>query len=365
MRTPDLKPRGPLLATSGSVVLRNTGVATWKLSAQWDERSDRLQPGWGVQILDGNQPVLSGPATEFELAWQGQKRTLTASGISDMHLLQDMVVIPNPANPTDTKDAWVGSGPAETVICQLIGQQIGPAAPAAYRHGNLVIPATQGRGGKVNVSSRFKNLLEEVQAQAQAGKVLVDIRQDGLQLYVLVSVPRDLTRRVHLTRQSGAVGDYTLTQQAPTVNEVIVGGAGSGAARTLVRQASALDVWQRRIVKFEDKGSSGKSEEMQQAAKTALEEGVAKSSVTFDLNDTPARRFGRDFGIGDKVTIDLDGAQVTDTIQTAEITWDAKGRKIKLQVGPVPDESKLNQATGELVKTVQTLRTQISETARR
>lgn len=371
MRNEKLEYRGRLQVISGQMVLRNTGVGTWQIDADWASMAERLQPGWGVRICDDEGLIMSGPVDKFEIKATGKTRTLTASGVSDMHLLQDMVTIPDPGDKDkppvfdQMTDSWKKSGKAETVILELISTMIGPKASPVYRVPDLEVPASEGRGENITLATRFKNLLEEIQAQAQAGKVILDIRQDGLHRFVDVTVPRDRTRQVRLTRQSGAVGDYTLSQEALTANDIIVGGTGESAARPLFRKANPLDEWNRHITKFEDKGSSGKSEEMQQAAKTALEEGVAKSLVTFDLEDTAGRRFGRDFGIGDKITIDLDGAQVQDTVQTAEISWDQAGRKIKLQVGPVPDESKLNQASGELVKTVKQLRRQLAEQATR
>ena len=343
MRNPDLAPRGVLPVLSGKLVLRNTDVAAFSLDVNGnDTRALRLDKGWGVQILDGAQVLASGPVTKIVQKLDGDTptRTLTVEGMSDMVRLSDMVTIPNPATPDAQADAWTGEGAGETVIRRLISEMIGPDAPAAYRVPGLVMADDLARGKTVHLATRFKPLLDEVQAQALAAGLVVDVVQNGTQILVRFREGQDLTRAVRLSRHNGAVGEATLTEEAPTVTEVIVGGKGEGSARALYRKAVDAGPWQRRITRFEDKGSSGGSSEMQQAAKTALDEGGAKAGVTCEIRDTARLRFGRDFTIGDRVTIDLGaGASVSDVVQIAELSWDEHGREVKLQVGPTADES--------------------------
>lgn len=365
-----LRPRGVLPVLAGKLVMKNNDIGSFQLTVNGNSpKAARFVPGWRVSILDDDGSVLgSGPATQIgqRLEDANRTRTDTLMGVTDHDVLATSVVIPNPTTPTDQTEAWKGTGAAETVIRNLISAQVGPTAPATYKNPYLRLDDDRKRGSNVAVASRFKNLLEEVQDQLTAGNLIMDVYQSGTAIWVTFRQARDLTRSVRLTRKNSAVGSADLTMIAPTVTEAIVGGTGTGSARTLFRQSYGLGDWGRRVTQFIDRGSAGGSAEMQQAAKTALDEGVQKASVTFEANDIPRLRFGRNFKLGDKITVELgERATVMDTVQIAEINWDEKGRTVKLQVGPTADETKLNQATGPLMGVVKNLSKQLRETQTR
>ena len=359
-RGPNLERGGPLPVIEATVVHRNNSVSGWSVKCDGrDPRVQAFQEGWGVLIQDGDWWV-SGPAIEIEddHSAASNEWTVTIRGVSDETVLDDMVTIPNPAQgATGTgTDLWKASGPAETVIRRLVDEQIGPSAPADYRVPRLVLSPNQARGGTVSVSTRFRNLLEEVQEQASAGGLLFRVAQEGELIRLSFSEGRDLSRAVRLTRANGGVGAAKLTRTAPTVTEAIVGGVGSGATRKMWRVANDTAPWGRRVTRFVDRQSTADENELQQAAEQELEGGQAKSSVTFDANDLPHLKFGRDFTIGDTITVGMGGdAIVSDVLQIADVRWTSAGRDVRLQVGPVADESKLNQASGELVALVKKL----------
>ena len=351
MRDTSLQHRGTLPVIQGSCVIRNNDVSTWSLTVDGNNvRSERFQPGWGIQIFDefGNQ-VLSGPATEMKTVVSGDSRTrtITISGVSDDVYLSDSLVIPNPtAGATANSDLWKATGPAETVMRKLVNEQIGPSAPADYKIANLTLAPNLARGKSVSVSERFTNILEVLQAQATAATLLFTVRQAGNVLQFRVSESRDLVKAVRLTRHNGAVGEYSTERKAPEATEAIVGGVGSGATRKMWRVANPVGDWNRRVTRFVDRQSTSSENELQQAAENELENKGEKASVTFEANDIPRLRYGRDYVVGDKITVNLDESLIQDTLQVAEMSWDEKGRVTKMQVGPVADESKLNPSTG-------------------
>ena len=352
MRDHTLQHRGTLPVVTGSAVFRNNDVSTWQLNVDGNNpRSARFKEGWGIRILDdeGNQ-LMSGPAISIEevVSADNKTRTLNISGLSDDVYLMDSLVIPDPEKGAEANaDLWKASGPIETVLKKLVSEQIGPSAPDDYRIEHLIIAGDEKRGKSISVSERFTNMLEVM--QEQIGDMLFSVQQAGRNLEFIISEPRDFRRKVRLTRHNAAVGRYTVERSAPTATEVIVGGVGTGSTRKLWREVGEEGDWGRRITTFVDRQSTSDSNELKQAAENELEDKGEKASVTFEANETKRLKYGRDFLIGDKITIDLDGSKIQDILQVVELTWDSAGRAAKMQVGPVADESKLNKATGPLL----------------
>lgn len=351
MRDENLQDRGILPVLSGTAVFRNNDLSTWNLVVNGNNSlSARFKPGWGIQAFDdyGNQ-MLSGPALSIEedVSADSKTRTLNIAGVSDEIFLADSLVIPNPPEGAEANsDLWKASGPVETVMMKLIQEQIGPDAPDDYRIDRLRTATDRGRGETVSLSERFSNILEVLQEQATTPDLLFTVRQVKGELVFRVSEPRDLRRVVRLTRHNGGVGAYNASRSAPEATEAIVGGVGSGSTRKLWRVANDVGEWGRRVTTFVDRQSTSDENELQQAAEAELESKGESSSVTFDARNTPRKKFGRDFLLGDKITVDLDGSLIQDTLQTAELTWNETGQTMKFQVGPVADESRLNNATG-------------------
>lgn len=371
IRNHDLAPRGVLPSLSGKAVLRNNSVSTWSVEANGnDPRWRRAQPGWHVRITDHGAPLVAGIITEFTetASPDNHTRTISVSGVSYHALLANALVIPNPPSVTGqlpAQDMWKGQGPAGEVIRRLVREQIGPTAPADYRVPYLRVPDSTIKGKDVQVSERFTNLLDVVKAQAEAGALVTFFDTDNAEVSLRLREPRDLARAVRLTRANGGIGGYTLTQQAPDATEVIVGGAGTGTTRKLWRATRPDPHWGIHVTRFVDRQSTTDSNELKQAADKELDDGQAKSLVTFDAHPAPNRRFGDDYQLGDKITADLDGQTITDTLQIAEITWDAKKTSTRFQIGPTADETQLNQATGRLNARVRELSRQLRQTETR
>lgn len=369
MRNKDRKQRGTIQAPSGKLVLRNNGVSSWSIDvnangANWD----RFEEGWGVHISDLGVRLTSGWATEIEDSeTEDGVRTLTLTGTSDESVLANSLVIPNPSDPMAQVNQWTATGKAETVIRKLVDQQIGPSAPSDYKIAGLRLEPDLARGPDTSVSERWSNLLEVLQAQAQTANLLFHVKQEDEDLVFGVTEPRDLTRAVRLTRRNGGVKSYKLTRTAPTTTESIIGGIGSGATRKMWREPQGAPdpgPWNQRITRFNDRQSTSKNEEMKQAAESELESGAAKSSVVVEAGETIAAKYGRDFGLGDKITIDLGRGKeglVQDTVQIVEYSWNENGSDIRIQVGPEPDESKMNQSSTKLVELVKKLSRQVRQ----
>src|SRR5699024_8674856 len=300
MRNRDLQQRGTLQAMSGKMVLRNNSPSSWSINVNANEGNwDRFEEGWGVSLTDSGIFYTSGQVLEIEdEETEDGVRTLALTGASDLSILANSLVIPNPSNPLAQVNQWTASGKAETVLRKLVNEQVGPGAPADYRVPGLILSEDGERGPEISVSERWSNLQEVLQSQAQTAGLLYDIRQEDENLVFSMSEPNDYTRAVRLTRVNGGVKSYKLTRTAPTVTEVIVGGTGSGATRKMWREPKdgpAKTPWGVRITKFVDRQSTSKDTELKQAAQSELESGAAESSVVVSAGDTKSAKFGRDF----------------------------------------------------------------------
>lgn len=373
MRNRDLQQRGTLQAMSGKMVLRNNSPSSWSINVNANKGNwDRFEEGWGVSLTDSGIFYTSGQVLEIEdEETEDGVRTLALTGASDLSILANSLVIPNPSNPLAQVNQWSATGKAETVLRKLVNEQVGPGAPADYRVPGLILDEDLGRGEEISVSERWSNLQEVLQSQAQTAGLLYDIRQVDENLVFSISEPNDYTRAVRLTRINGGVKSYKLTRTAPTATEVIVGGTGSGATRKMWREPEdgpAETPWGVRITKFVDRQSTSKDTELKQAAQSELESGAAESSVVISAGDTASAKFGRDFWLGDKITIDLgrgEDSLISDTVQIVEVEWNEKGIETKIQVGPEPDESKLSQSSSKLVELVKKLSKQVRQQSTR
>lgn len=359
-RDPNRVRKGLLTPLSAQCVLRESGVGTWQItvdeSSQW---SPVVDEGWGVVVTDGDRTVFSGPVTEIQVEQEGKARDVTLVGVTDMHVLADRLVYPNPALGWDqqTTSHYVAKGVAETLILDLIrGQCVpDPTWPTVTRQAaGLVVPASGGRGISTSVEARFAKLLDEVQALATVGGLVVDVVQDGTSLVVTVREPANKARSVRFMPDSG-LGDYTTKVTAPTVTTVILGAQGEGAARQIVGKNSALSSrWgSRRIEVFEDRRDTTDAAEHAKTMDETLANGALSASATFAITETARARYGEHFQLGDLVTVALPGGgEITDGIRYAEITWDEYGRDVKLTVG---DESTDEPRTPKELRAIKAL----------
>jgi hypothetical protein len=253
--------------------------------AEW---SPPVDEGWGIIVYDQGHVVFSGPAEKIGTEDQGNAPDTTFSGKTDMVVLQDRVVYPNPALPAGQQNVGyrTGKGLAEDLIAALINENAGPGALVDRRTPGLRTVVSQGRGVLTSVNARFKVLLEEVQSLATVGNLVVDVVQDGTNLAVSVRAPVDLSREIRFQPEAGLTA-YNMSLTAPTVTAVLVAGQGEGAARTIREHRGAPSWGGRRIEVFQDRRDTDDTDELAKAGAETLAEGAASGSATFDTEETP------------------------------------------------------------------------------
>ena len=336
IRDAGLQRRGRITVLSGSAVLRESGVGTWILSLPAENPVvQRVVEGWGVMVRDQYGVTFSGPVTKISTTYDNTK-TVEIAGVTDMVVLSDRVTYPDPANGPGAQSVayYKDAGAAGAVISRLVNRNCGPGAIAARRTRGFLVPASTA-GTATSINTRLKPVIEEVAKLAKAGGLAVDVLQDGVTLKLVQRPVRDLSRAVRLSRDTGAVGDASVTLSAPEATVVVVGGQGEGATRQLVERAAPTSGWGgRRIEVFQDRRDTDDAKELTKAADETLAGASGSATASLEVRDTPSLRFGTDYQLGDTVTVDLgNGARLSDGVRVAEVAWDPAGRTVKLTVG--------------------------------
>ncbi|WIB69806.1 siphovirus ReqiPepy6 Gp37-like family protein [Curtobacterium sp. MCBD17_026] len=276
----------------------------------------------GVKIMSGDIVSIARGATES-----------TVSGWSDTACLDDRLIAPNPTQPWSAQaNAYDNrSGPAETVLLGYINANAGPGALPARRVAGLRVPVSAGRGKTTTVKGRFDKLGTIAADVAESGGLHHDIIQGeddlGPFLQTTVRPVADRSPNVRFGTAGSFTGavvgrDWSYTLERPTVTRAVVAGGGEGAARILVERSdiAAEATWGRRTEQIVDQRQTTSSTELAQAGDDALADGANPVSVSFTVTDQPDVRYRRDWQVGDRVGVNIDGLDFTDVVREVTTT---------------------------------------------
>lgn len=346
--------RGHLVPLECTAVLRDADVGSFQVTVPaGDELSRRMGAGWRVVIQDDDQTVLSGPLTEVGESVADSTRTLT--GVSDLQHVQDRLLFGDPSKVWAGQTAegmYARTGPAETVIRDIVHSNVGEGAVVARRQPGFVVAASQGRGNAVKVNDRDKPVLEVIRPLARSGGVTFDAaqEQDG-RIVFRFRVPQDRSRSVRFTPQNGGLVEGSYSLVAPSVNAAMAAGKGAGTylnRREYVRATS----WGRRVEEFLDQTSTDDDPEIKQAAAELMDEGREGATASFAAQEVEGCRYGTDFWLGDTVTVAFDSATVSEPVRQVELAWDGHGRTAVLSLG---DHDSADDRTPKWVKKIKKL----------
>jgi hypothetical protein len=122
--------------------------------------------------------------------------------------------------------------------------------------------------------------------------------------------------------------------EAATTNKVVVAGQGTGSAR-LIREASdatSIGTWGLAET-FQDRRDTADTTELDKAGAETLAAGIRPTTVVFAPLDTDGQAFGRDWSLGDTVTVMAGGLTVIDQIREVHVVLDENGATITPSVG--------------------------------
>lgn len=336
IRNPDLELEGEISDfTKLELVLRFNAVDSWVLNLP-TAAGDVIQAGWGIVLKRDARTVLSGPLTSRHRVWNVDGDALELGGVSDDVSLEDRLARPS-APPYVAAAYDVRTGPAETVLKGYVNANLGPGATADRALPGLVIGASAGAGDVVTGRARFDVLGDLLRELALAGGDLgFRIVQAGPgALRFEVYEPVDRTGTAIFSKSLGNLTKFELLEQVSEANAATVGGGGEGTGRVFYETTDPGEItrWNRRIEVFRDRRDTTDVLELEQTADEELAGKAEKTGLSITPIDTARLAFLVDYGLGDRVTVDVDGVPVRDVLREVKITLDGDGETIVPTVG--------------------------------
>lgn len=290
---------------------------------------------WGVVVREVGSPtvVFSGPlmqATLSEGTPQGYARdSVTALGMSDTGILAGYLGFMTPGTDVPTTAGtnatayYTATGtPAETVLLEVIRDNVGGDAIARREVAQMLVPASLGRGPSVTAKLRFTDLLEFVYAYQLRTEVGVRLVQGGRgELLVEPVIPQNRPGLVWSVA-AGTLSGAAWTWQAVEATDVIAGGRDELTSRSFVRSSATAPSggFGFRRERFTAQTNVEDAADLKAAADERLTEGAFQDSIALEPVDSINWRYGVDYELGDTVQVTVGGQTVTDRIWSLSVS---------------------------------------------
>lgn len=239
-----------------------------------------------------------------------------------------------------TEEELTAMGNDETPL--EVMQLSDPFVDSSRAFPGLSIVGTQDRGTYATYKARFTNLESVVKAVADAGGLDFGISKgDTLGTFVFDARPLWGTDRREDNTEGNKPAIFSLeygnmlipilsTNHRYEKNFVYVGGAGDGINR-LIRKfentpALTVSPWARSEL-FVDSREGETTEEVTVAGRAALAERGTKQAFDFDIRQTRASRWIRDWGLGDIITAYYRGRVLTKKIMEIQVVVSLGGQQ--------------------------------------
>lgn len=333
---------------SAEIMARANDVSTWRVTLPTDTDAG----AWfttdsfaRLEVVLDHAVWRSGPMSSLERTVDVDGDMLTVNGVDDTVWLARRNAHPQPGTavpPYSTTAYDVHTGNAAQVLAQLADVNAGPSAVQARRVPGLVVPVPAPAGPTITVSARWQNLLTLCQDTARPYGLIFDVVDLNFECYAAAD------RGAIFSAGLETLAGWTMTASAATANKVVVAGGGSGTARLIREAADAVSVGSWGLVEtFQDRRDTTDTAEMDKAAAETLASGVTPVTVVFTPLDTEGQAFGRDWQLGDVVTVRAGGLTVLDQIREIHVTLDDAGATVIPSVGaPASDLALFRELAG-------------------
>lgn len=356
----------------------SNGVGEWVLTlARNHEHADALlAPGAGIVVtdLDTGYVLFSGPVDMPERSQQAGDPgvELTVRGVTDDVVLEDALAYPDPTNSdADSQDVAFDerTGPAESLMHEFVHANIGGAATAERRRPGLEVAGSQGLGDETTVAGQFQTLLELCQTLGTAHGIGFRVVQVGSGLVFHTWAHADLSGAVRLSVDGRSLTSARTGFGVPAVTRVVVAGNGGALDRFYIDKSSesaaaAEALWGRRRERFVDQRSTRNIDELESAADEVLNETPFPNffGEVVPAEDSPFV-FGRDWVLGDVVTVTVDGVEFGAPMQGFVVRLDSDGERVGFTLGD-PSASAATYGLAQVASATRRLAQQVGNLSR-
>jgi hypothetical protein len=336
-----LQPQGLIPFNTLSATLYYNQVSSWSMTVPYsDALWAMIQQGDFIVHVDwmglfsfGGKCETPGYSDSIPGAGGGSSAGpyITLAGADYLGLIANRIAYPSPAVAWSAQTAAAAdsfTGPLESAIKHFVTNNVGSGAVSARRLSFLDIGTDNHQGPSVQYSAKFQqgvdlNLMNIIRSLINGSSPIVNMGvsvtlQSNNRLLFDCYVPRDLTTSAWFSERLGNLTAVGLTLPDPTVTDALVQGASTFFEAT----ATGLNAWNR-IEDYVDQTSETNTTLVQQAGYGALGGGAAGPTLSMTATDMPFLTFGRDYKLGDKVTIEVrPGVTYQDIITSVALTVD-------------------------------------------
>ncbi|MFD4264070.1 hypothetical protein ACFWR9_42310 [Streptomyces sp. NPDC058534] len=303
------------------------------------EYVELLQPGNRLVVVRDKEIWCAGPMEQpQEYQWDlGQNSGVGSVAVTfadDLARVAGYLTYPEPsktfANQTTGSDVVrkFTTANAETIMRTLVSENCGPTALTARRIEKLVLDAAAGVGTNRTVSTRFEPLLDAVRAAAVSDGLGFRTKQVGSEIRFGVYAPKDLTGTARFSAGLNNLRSVRFTMAAPlATSELVMGGNDPAQQATPANQRAYTEVlsgtaadWYRVEKLIQESGKTDADGELTLAGRLAFGNDNPQASLATETVDTADLRAGRDYGLGDLVSVVLPtGLEIADVVQTIRL----------------------------------------------
>jgi len=297
---------------------------------------------------------------------------ITLSGADFLSIIANRICYPDPTKPWNQQLAAnadvVANVPLETAIKHFVLVNVGNQAISSRINTLLDVAPDQGRGPNVNYAVKFGsgvdlNLLDVIRTliASSGAQMGVSVVQKGQRLLFDVYTPADKTGTAWFSEALGNLTSISFSLTDPTVTDALVQGSGSFVQAS----ASGITNWNK-AEHFNDSSSETNAGVINATAQSDLVSGAMGPNMATTATDTPYLIFGRDYNVGDKVSVEVRPGDVyQDVISSVTLTCDPSQTPILNAVpviGNTADASSTDRTVvGQLIHRIQLLERKLAK----
>ena len=308
---------------------RYNDVGSWTLNIPYDHpQAKTLTAGAWLTFMSGDFEVCSGHLRGLKRSWGNSDvagGTLNAYGPTAEVVISDRLAYQVPGSAATSQAAFAydaRSGPGETIIKQWVDLNAGPGAITIRETGGMRIETDLGRGATIKGSARMDNLLTFIQPLAESAGLgfRVVFGTDDIMEFQMFT-PNDLSTTAKFGSELGNLSSFEQVREASKSSAVVVGGGGDLTARVFreVLDTQSISDWGARSETFIDRRDTSDATEMDQSGTEETVNNGPVVGLTIKTVDTPNLMFGRDYQLGDKVSLPEFG--ISDVLRGVDISW--------------------------------------------